>query len=173
MHITPCKQPKTVTDPELGASPAITDPVNVVLECPVFYDAGTRLLNKTGKPILCSRRFAETVLKALEAKCLKYGWGLVHLGVLAQRVARHENGAPIEPRRWSNQARGTAIDWKGLRIMDSNLYLDMAKLRAQSPEALDDILDYIGHCLRAAGITAQKIELVKESNWHHCGYFDR
>lgn len=170
MQITPTAQPPRVQNLDLGNSPQIELPVLARLSCPVFYDTGEGLKPMVS-PILCARQFANSVLLALEQKCVKYGYGLVHIGVLAQRPARHANGTLIKPIRWTNHAYGRAIDWKGL-VLPGGEFQDMLALRRESPGALAEILDHITHSMRAVGIPDTRQEMVKEPNWHHCGFYD-
>lgn len=149
--------------------PPIIDPVKVTLDCEVFYDTGNGLKSLTGKPIFCEWRFATTVLTALEQKCMKYGYGLVHVGVYAPRFARRPNGKPIlvggKPRVSGHNGR--AIDWKGL-VLPTGQYMDMLDLRANSPVMLKEITDYCRHLMKAARL---RPEIVVEPSWLHCGYY--
>ena len=148
--------------------PLIVNPVRVFLRCPVYYDTGAHGLLPSTQGIFCARLFAETVLRALEEKAVKYHWGIVHVGVYNPRKARHEDGSPILPVRWSNHAWARAIDWKGLVETASERYLSVPILRREAPVRFAEIVDYCAHKMRAASLLP---EIVQESTWVHIGYF--
>ena len=148
--------------------PPINDPVRVTLDCKVWYDTGAGLKLSTGA-IFCERRFAETVLAALEAKCVKYGYGLVHVGIYAPRLARHEDGTPIliEGKPRVSNHNGRAIDWKGFKLPDGT-YLTVPNMRKNAPARYIEILDHCRHMMRAIGLRA---EVQPESTWTHLAFW--
>jgi hypothetical protein len=96
MKIEPTTQ-STLPPPN---KPPVNNPVLVAMDVPVFY------MNERGPTpsthgIFCGKAFADTVLTELNAILQAGGLGLVHLGVYNPRQARHKDGTPILPARWS------------------------------------------------------------------------
>jgi hypothetical protein len=146
-------------------NPQFDDPVNATLDCHVYVATDDGVMEGNRK-IYCDRVFAVTVLKPLEAWCLKYGFGIIHIGVYYPRPARNFSGQEIKPRRWSNHAYGLAIDFKGVRDNNGkNIYMD--KLLSESPAKMKELLININNAIKEKG---RKPELVNErSCWYHLG----
>jgi hypothetical protein len=150
--------------------PQVENPVKVTLDVPVYYmtERGP-LLSK--RAIFCGKAFADTVLKELnailgEAKC-----GLLHLGFYNPRKARHKDGTPIVPARWSNHAYGEAVDFKGVvRNNDPDDFLDIAGMKQKAPELLAKIQT---RCAAAIETAVRKPEIVDEGGWFHIGIWPK
>lgn len=145
--------------------PLLVEPVEVTLDCPVFYDNDGVLIRQTSG-IRCSKVFAETVLHVLEEVCVKYGFGLVHVGFYNARYARKANGKPIVPQRWSNHSRGLAIDWKGVK--SNGVFYSVSKLKTDSPKKYEE---FVGGCRAAIKAAGRRVEIVYEIGWQHLGLY--
>jgi len=163
MHIIPTIQPAWGPP----GRPEIEDPVIARLTVPVYY-AGEHGLIPSVNGILCARLFAHTVLLEMERFALEEQAALAHVGVYNPRKARHADGSPIVPERWSNHAYAMAMDWKGLLYADQRAYLDIPGLKREMPQGLECFLDA---CRHAIAKTARRAEIVDEGGWIHIGIY--
>ena len=157
MQITSTNQPDK-------DKPQFADPVHALFNMRVFYATDDGVID-AGRRFKCDRVFAVTVLEVIEKWCLKYGFGMVHLGCYNPRFARHKNGTEITPRRWSNHAYGLAIDFKGIK--DNNgKYISFEMMETACPAKLHELIGNIKTAIVAKG---RKPELVNEGQWLHLG----
>lgn len=161
MKTTKCQQPARP-----AGAPQIPSPCRAELAVKVsYYDGST--LTPTPK-LLCGQVFADTVLLAMERWAKRYGFGIVHLGVWNARKARHKDGTPILPERWSAHSYGTAIDWAG--IVDTNgQRLGITAMRSGCPAKLAELVSSCREAIERAG---RKVELVDEGAWIHVGIWN-
>jgi hypothetical protein len=145
--------------------PTVVAPVIATLAVPVYYNGGDGLRAANG--IFCADLFASTVLTVMEGWAKKYGFGIVDLGVYNPRMARHMDGTPIIPARWSNHAFGLAMDFDGIMIVSSGAYLNIAQMQAGCPAKLKELVD---GCTAAIIASGRKPEIVPEGGtWIHIG----
>lgn len=144
--------------------PQLTDPVNALFNCRIFYATDEGIIDG-GRRFFCERIFAITVLSEIENWCLKYGFGMVHIGSYNPRYARHKNGTEIKPRRWSNHAYGLAIDFKGIK--DNNgRFISFENMQLQCPAKLNELIGNIKHAIAGKN---RRAEIVDEGQWVHIG----
>lgn len=151
-------------------APRIKDPVLVTLDVPVFY-VTERGLVPSLRGIVCARKFATTVLANLERQALQYGFGIAHVGVFYSRPARGRDGRTLVPKRWSNHAHGTAVDFKGyVQHPDSEdpEYYDLPALKRGAPAKYAELLRTTRHAMTSAGL---RPEIVDEGGWLHLGFY--
>lgn len=159
MLITPTKQPP-------AGDPQFEHPVHALLSCSVFYDTGTGL--KAGRQFFCERIFAETVLTQIEKWCLKYQFSMVNIGCYNPRKARHADGTPILPSRWSNHAFGLAIDFKGIKD-EKGKFVSVNNLQDNAPAKWHELINNVTVAIK--GIN-HKPEILVEGGgaaWCHFG----
>jgi hypothetical protein len=161
MHIEPTHDPNAHSE-----YPPVVEPVHVILDIPVYYKQYGDEILPVHAPIVCSRHLSETILAVLERELKAAGKALVHLGVYCQRMARHKDGTPIHPKRFSNHALGAGIDWAGYAELDGSDWWDVSNDEAQ-PLVLR-IQTAVSASLSAAGL---RQEIVNEGDWLHLGYF--
>ena len=147
--------------------PRLVDPVVAGLNVPVYYMTSDRGPVPSMRGIVCTRAFAETVLTQLEEFARKYGFGLVHIGVYVARKARHADGTPIVPVRWSNHSFGEAIDFKGIITQhgEGDL-LTVPQMETGCPAKLKELLD---KCRSAINGIGRRPEIVDDGGWYHLG----
>ncbi len=164
MKITPAR-PRTDIPAD---APVLRDPVNVVMDVPVFYVNERGPIRMFG-PQYCERVFATSVLRTINAILSERNLGLAHLGIYNPRMARHANGDPILPPRWSNHAHGCAMDFKGVVLSgDVPVLVDIRAMR-QDVKYRDLLEDAAAQC-RASIISIQRNpEIVDEGGWIHVG----
>lgn len=160
--ITPC-----AAQPAPDGAPAVVSPCLAHMSVPLFYpDNLTHLPKPWHHDIYCAEPFAQTILATLDRLLAERGLGLVHLGIYNPRQARHRDGTPIQPPRWSNHAYGSAIDFWGVVLADGT---PMPWARMKKFGVLTkSIPDQCGAVLAKAGL---RPEIVDESSWLHLGYF--
>lgn len=164
MKITPAKRR---TDIPAGA-PVLRDPVNVVLDVPVFYVNERGPIRVFG-PQYCERIFATTVLKTINSILSEKNLGLAHLGIYNPRKARRANGEPILPPRWSNHAYACAMDFKGVVLPgDVPVLLDIKAMKADA-HYLALLNDASARCKESITAINRKPEIVDEGGWIHVG----
>ena len=164
MKITPATRRSDIP----AGAPVLQDPVNVVLDVPVYY------VNERG-PIrmysaqYCERIFATSVLKTMNAILRDRNLGLAHLGIYNARMARHADGRPILPERWSNHSYGCAMDFKGVVLPgDEPVLLAISALK-QDPAYKVLLTDAEAQCRASIVNTKRKPEIVDEGGWVHIG----
>lgn len=126
----------------------------------------------SNRGIVCSATFAETVLAALEAWAKRYHFAIVHIGVYNPRKARHMDGTPIIPPRWSGHARGMGIDWKGvIESGGAGKFLTTGQLASDAPAKYQEIM----HAMRVAiERVSLRPEIVEEGgSWVHAGIYHK
>lgn len=144
--------------------PQFADPVNALFNCRIFYATDDGIID-AGRRFKCDRVFAVAVLQEIEKWCLRYGFGMVHLGAYNPRYARRVNGQEIKPRRWSNHAYGLAIDFKGIK--DNNgKYISFEMMKDACPAKLHELIGNIKTAITAKG---RRPEIVDEGQWLHLG----
>jgi hypothetical protein len=162
MKVIPCGQ-----NPDRPANaPEVIDPVTATLDVAVFYET-VRGPILTSRTIFCARIFSATVLTTIEQWCKKYHFSLVSLGCYSPRYARHADGTPILPQRWSGHAYGAAIDMSGVED-SAGTFFRMDAFRDGSPEKYQELIAGCEKAMTAAGIHHQ--EIVIEPTWTHIGY---
>ena len=148
--------------------PVVIDPVLVTPAVPVYFAGDHGPVPVTG-PIYCSRLFATTVIAKQEAWALAHHFALVHVGVYNPRKARHADGTPIEPPRWSNHAYGGAEDWKGVITENGHgQFLTVDDLQTNAPAKYRELIDAVTAAIKSAG---KKPEIVDEGGWVHLGMY--
>ena len=164
MRITPATRR---TDIPAGA-PVLQDPVNVVLDVPAYY------VNERG-PIrvysaqYCERIFATSVLRTMNTILQSKNLGLAHLGIYNARMARHADGSPILPARWSNHSYGCAMDFKGVVLPgDEPVLVDIRALH-QDPGYRVLLRDAEAQCRGSIVNIHRRPEIVDEGAWFHIG----
>ncbi|MBD9358619.1 hypothetical protein [Methylomonas albis] len=146
--------------------PQVDTPVLAKLDIPLFY-ATERGPIPWQHSVFCGKAFAETVLTECEKLFQDNNYGLVHIGVYNPRQARHKDGTPIIPIRWSNHAYGEAMDFKGVYTDNGNgEFLGIARMKAEIPGFLNSL-----HTACETAVTAinRKPEIVDEGDWLHLG----
>lgn len=164
MKIQPTKQP--LAPP---GRPDITRPVLVGMDVPLYY------LQTAGHPVLwehdifCSDDFAAHVLVLLNHWAKKHAFAVVHLGVYNARKARHKDGTPIVPARWSNHAYGEAMDFAGIiPALGQGKFMTIEEMQDGCPAKLNDL----SHLVRSAILgEGRQPEIVDEGGWIHLGMF--
>lgn len=164
----PVKHPLTG---QLVESPAVDDPVIATFDPGVnLYYLSARGPVDCADTLVCSRLFARTVLTTFERWATRHHFGLVHLGCLVQRFARHADGTLIldahgQP-RWSGHAEGTAKDWAGIITAEGD-FLTPQQLRAGAPAKYQALLAQLRGAIIAGG---RRPEIVDEPHWVHVGF---
>lgn len=167
MKVIPCGQ---MADGPAD-KPTVIDPVHAILDVPIYYftQRGPVLTSRT---LFCARLFSSTVLTVMEQWCEKYHFALVHLGLYFPRFARHADGTPILPQRWSNHAFACALDTKGMLTKqdDPDSLIVMSDMKIHAPEKYNELVD---GCQAAIVKAGHKPEIVDEGNnlWLHIGLF--
>jgi hypothetical protein len=150
--------------------PKVENPVLVAMDVPMFYMT-ERGPTPWDHKVFCGKAFADTVLAELNDILGKAGLGLVHLGFYNPRQARHKDGTPIVPARWSNHAFGEAVDFKGvIRGGNPDDFLDIAAMKASLSTVLRDIEN---RCADAIKRIDRKPEIVDEGGWLHIGLWPK
>jgi hypothetical protein len=166
MHIETTKQP---TDGPAN-KPTVVNPVLVTMDIPLFY-ATERDPVPWHHSIFCGKAFADTVLVECEKLLKEEGSALVHLGVYNPRQARHKDGTPIVPPRWSNHAYGEAMDFRGIITDNGNgHFLGISDLKKQKPNFLNELTSA---CKAAIIALHRKEEIVDEGGWLHMGLWPK
>lgn len=148
---------------------AVKEPVMAEMSVDVYYNTG-KCQTKVGREIYCNRRFADTVLWAVDAWAVKNHFrGVVHVGCYVQRMKRHADGTPILDKKGnpiiSGHARGDAWDFSG--IIDNNgEFLSIQDLKTNAPKKFKELIITIELAIKAANL---KTELVDEGGWYHQG----
>ena len=158
MKVTPCQQPR------IHGQPIIIDPVSCEMNIPLFYaDTG-----EWEHPIVCSRDFSITVLHVMENVLKPENCGLVHLGIYSARKARHKDGSPIIPERWSNHSYGEAMDFSG--VVCKGIQIGIKDMKKVEPSLLKRIIDGCETAIKGIG---RLPEIVDEESWFHIGIWPR
>ena len=143
--------------------PVVKDPVVVELDVPLYF------ISERGptpsRTIFCAKSFVLTVLVPLQAIAQSQGWGLAHVGFYNPRKARHKDGTPIIPARWSNHAFGEAGDFKGFVDAEGEL-ISINDLKLKHPDVYQQVLNQCKDAITAAG---RRAEIVDEGGWLHIG----
>lgn len=150
-------------------APPVQRPVLVTMDRPVYY-VTERGPTPGSSPIFCGQAFADTVLAAMRDVLESAGWSIAHVGVYNPRQARRANGALIRPPRWSNHARGEAVDFKGL-VHSNNKnqvpsLVDIPLMKKRHKPLLDNLLAECEARIKAAH---RRPEIVDEGGWIHIG----
>lgn len=148
--------------------PVLQDPVNVELDVPVYYVNERGPIRVFG-PQYCERIFANTVLKTLNSILNERNLGLAHLGIYNARMARHANGTPILPARWSNHAYGCAMDFKGVVLPGLDPKLLDVKTMLNDPQYKPLLNEAQAQCRASIVNIQRRPEIVDEGGWVHVG----
>lgn len=163
------KATPTERRPAPTGAPVLKTPVLAAMDAPLFYvtDNGPGAWKHA---IYCESLFAETVLAALDDIATTYHLGICHLGIYNARYARHKDGSPIQPIRWSNHAYGMAMDFKGVRLDGDKEYLPITAMRKHDTgqQILAEINARCNAAIKAAG---KRPEIVDEGDWLHIGIY--
>ena len=150
-------------------APSVLNPVSVKLDVLVYYygNSGPQLVKS---PIYCAELYAKTVLTVLNTWATKYCFAIVHVGFYNPRMARHADGTPIKPARWSNHAYGSAGDIKGI-IAGDKLFISMPDLKANSPKKYNELMTAINQAIANAGHRPEIIHEGGNPGWTHVGIY--
>lgn len=162
MRIYPSKQ----SDLPPPDKPLVINPVLVEMDIPLFYMTERGPVPWAHK-IFCGKAFADTVLKELNTLFIEHSVGLVHIGFYNPRKARHKDGSPIVPTRWSNHAYGEAVDFKGITTdATGDSFLGIAAMKQKQPNLLSAINQRVSQAIVSYG---RRAEIVDEGDWLHIG----
>lgn len=139
------------------------NPVTVTLDVPVYY-VGERG-SVPSKSIFCAEAFARSVLPALQEIAQRQKWGIAHIGVYNPRKARHKDGTPITPARWSSHAYAEAMDFKG--FVDQNG--ELLTIKELKTKYVGITAGVIRTCTIAIQGIGRRPEIVDEGDWLHIG----
>lgn len=148
--------------------PLIPEPCVCRLDVPVAYLGANGTIPST-RGITCDRDFARIVLGEMERWALRYGFGIVHLGVYNPRKAQKKNGQIIKPERWSNHSYGTAIDFAGITTREGE-FLGIGDMQDGCPAKLAELKDRVAHAMIQS---SRRAEIVDEGGWIHLGIWQK
>lgn len=109
------------------------------------------------KEVYCDKTFSDIVLTEFNDNKVD----IIHRGIYNPRLARDSKGVELVPKRWSNHAYGTSIDFLGFYI-NERIIVDYNNVKFHI---------ILRNIQKRCDVLGLKTEFVNENAWFHIGFF--